>query len=169
MSWWKVQMIIRGYRLDFFKARRQHARSLNLLRRQLTDDQRAQVMRDMRQDGMTIREIAKTAGVGVATVHRAIAGDVPNGTNYQLDDFEEEYEENSLTPEPVNLTPDVVAEAILAKPELSDRALAKEVGVSNVTVSSLSRKGSTVKPIVGSWQRPLRNPASHQGGVDPGR
>lgn len=43
--------------------KRNHARSLNVLRRQLTKDQRDAVMVDMRQDGMSYRAIAEAVGV----------------------------------------------------------------------------------------------------------
>ena len=51
--------------------KRNHARSLNVLRRQLTREQRDQVMADMRRDGMTLQAIADTVGVSVNTAWRA--------------------------------------------------------------------------------------------------
>ena len=122
------------------QARRQHARSLNLLRRQLTDDQRAQVMRDMRQDGMTIREIAKAAGVPKSTVHDALAESVRNRTNDQADDFEEEYGGDDSAPDDKIPQLDAIDLVILAKPDLSSRALAKDAGVSDKTVSARRQK-----------------------------
>lgn len=60
--------------------KRNHARSLNVLRRHLSKEQRDEVMRAMRADGATIQKIADTVGVGVGTVHRALSdSDFPNG------------------------------------------------------------------------------------------
>ena len=120
------------------QARRQHARTLNLLRRQLTDEQRAQVMRDMRQDGMTIREIAKAAGVSVGTVHNAVA--FKNEQEGQLDDFEGDDGGEDATPELEKPHLHPVQSAILANPTQSDRAIAKEIGVENSTVSRNRQK-----------------------------
>lgn len=53
--------------------KRNHARSLNVLRRHLSKEQRDDVMRQMRADGMTYQQIADTVGVNVATAHRAAA------------------------------------------------------------------------------------------------
>lgn len=55
--------------------KRNHARSLNVLRRQLTRDQRDEVMRAMRADGATYQEIAAAVGVSIGKVHNA-ASDV---------------------------------------------------------------------------------------------
>ncbi len=49
--------------------KRNHARSLNVLRRHLTTDQRDEVMRQMRADGATIQRIADTVGVSYGTAH----------------------------------------------------------------------------------------------------
>lgn len=54
--------------------KRNHARSLNVLRRQLSKEQRAEVMRSMRSDGATYQEIAKATGVSVDTAHRVARG-----------------------------------------------------------------------------------------------
>jgi len=54
--------------------KRNHARSLNVLRRHLSKEQRDEVIRHMRVDGMTIPKIAHSVGVGVGTVHRALDG-----------------------------------------------------------------------------------------------
>lgn len=62
--------------------------------------------------GATIRQIAEAMGVGIATVHRAVSGDVPNGTDQQPDDLLEDAGENSLSPEPVDLSPDPVNQAV---------------------------------------------------------
>lgn len=124
--------------LPDMKARRQHARSLNLLRRQLTDEQRAQIMRDMRQDGMTIREIAKAAGVSVGTVHNAVA--FKNEQDNQPDDFEGDEGGENATPEIEKPHLHPVQSAILANPTQSDRAIAKEIGVENSTVSRNRQK-----------------------------
>ena len=51
--------------------KRNHARSLNVLRRHLSRDQRDEVMRAMRADGMTYQEIADKVGVSVYTAHSA--------------------------------------------------------------------------------------------------
>jgi ParB family chromosome partitioning protein len=54
--------------------KRNHARSLNVLRRQLTREQRDEVMRSMRADGATYGAIAAAVGVSVGTVHNAANG-----------------------------------------------------------------------------------------------
>ena len=54
--------------------KRNHARSLNVLRRHLSREQRDDVMRQMRADGATIQKIADSVGVSVGTVHSAVAG-----------------------------------------------------------------------------------------------
>ena len=59
--------------------KRNHARSLNVLRRQLSKDQRDQVMVDMRKDGMSYRQIAEVTGVSNQTVMRTIDSTAPNG------------------------------------------------------------------------------------------
>lgn len=51
--------------------KRNHARSLNVLRRQLTREQRADVMRAMRADGATYQEIAAAVGVSHPTAMAA--------------------------------------------------------------------------------------------------
>ncbi len=51
--------------------KRNHARSLNVLRRHLSREQRDEVMRAMRADGATYQDIAKAVGVSVDTAHRA--------------------------------------------------------------------------------------------------
>lgn len=51
--------------------KRNHARSLNVLRRHLSREQRDDVMRAMRADGATYQEIASSVGVSVDTAHRA--------------------------------------------------------------------------------------------------
>lgn len=55
--------------------KRNHARSLNVLRRHLSREQRDEVMRAMRRDGATYQEIAAAVGVSVGTAHGA-ASDV---------------------------------------------------------------------------------------------
>src|SRR5690606_9272899 len=57
--------------------KRNHARGLNVLRRQLTKEQRDQIMVDMRRDGMSQRQIAEAVGVTQPTVHNVLsrAGD----------------------------------------------------------------------------------------------
>ncbi len=52
--------------------KRNHARSLNVLRRQLSKDQRDQVMVDMRKDGMSYRQIAEATGASVGKVHDTV-------------------------------------------------------------------------------------------------
>lgn len=52
--------------------------SLNLHRRHLTREQRDEVIRQLRTNGMTLQKIADAVGVGVGTVHRAI-DDFPIG------------------------------------------------------------------------------------------
>lgn len=59
--------------------KRNHARILNLSRRQMSDEERTQVMVDMRQDGASYRQIAQATGVSKSQVHRELQA-VPNGT-----------------------------------------------------------------------------------------
>lgn len=56
-----------------------HVVALNAHRRHLTADQRAEVVATLRKAKLSTRAIARAVGVGVATVHRDLAG-VPNGT-----------------------------------------------------------------------------------------
>lgn len=56
--------------------KRNHARSLNVLRRHLSREQRDEVMRAMRADGATYQQIANAVGVSVFTAHKA-ASEVP--------------------------------------------------------------------------------------------
>ncbi len=51
--------------------KRNHARSLNVLRRHLSKEQQGEVMRAMRADGMTYQEIADKVGVSVGKAHAA--------------------------------------------------------------------------------------------------
>ncbi len=55
--------------------KRNHARSLNVLRRHLSKEQQKEVMRQMRADGMTYQQIADTVGVSTQTAHN-VARDV---------------------------------------------------------------------------------------------
>ena len=50
--------------------KRNHVRALNLLRRHLPKEARAQVFADMRRDGMTLQQIAEVVGVNASTVKR---------------------------------------------------------------------------------------------------
>ena len=60
--------------------KRNHARRLNVMRRQLTREGRAAVIQDMRRDGMTLQAIADAVGVGRGTVHRIVENsDFPIG------------------------------------------------------------------------------------------
>jgi hypothetical protein len=54
--------------------KRNHARSLNVLRRHLSREQRDEVMREMRADGATYQEIASAVGVSYGTAHNATSG-----------------------------------------------------------------------------------------------
>lgn len=58
---------------------RNHIRALNLLRRQLTKDQRTATFAAMRADGMSYRQIAEVTGVDPMTVHKNLRG-VENST-----------------------------------------------------------------------------------------
>lgn len=51
--------------------KRNHARSLNVLRRHLSKEQRDEVMRQMRADGATYQQIADAVGVSYGTAHSA--------------------------------------------------------------------------------------------------
>jgi N6-adenosine-specific RNA methylase IME4 len=53
--------------------KRNHVRALNILRRHLTKEQRAEVMADMRRDGMTLQQIATAVNVSVGTVHNTLS------------------------------------------------------------------------------------------------
>lgn len=53
--------------------KRQHARVLNLVRRHLSNAQRAPHWLEMRKGGMTLQEIADVSGVGKSTVQRQLA------------------------------------------------------------------------------------------------
>lgn len=53
--------------------KRNHARKLNVMRRQLSRDQRSEVMKAMRADGMKYEEIAAAVGVSVGKVHGSVA------------------------------------------------------------------------------------------------
>lgn len=87
--------------------KRNHARRLNVLRRQLSREQRDEVMRSMRADGATYKEIAQAVGVSTDTAHR-ITREVVNS------DFGIENERGQLrpssyqrSPEPAPPPPDV--------------------------------------------------------------
>lgn len=54
--------------------KRNHARSLNVLRRHLSKEQRDEVMIAMRRDGMSYRQIAEAVGVSHTEVARSTAG-----------------------------------------------------------------------------------------------
>ena len=54
------------------EAKRNHARRLNVMRRQLSREQRDEVMRAMRADGMSQRQIAQAVGVSQKTVSNAL-------------------------------------------------------------------------------------------------
>jgi hypothetical protein len=56
--------------------KRNHIRALNIVRRQLSSEQRRELWAAMRADGMTYEEIANETGVGETTVRRAVP---PNG------------------------------------------------------------------------------------------
>ncbi len=53
--------------------KRQHARQLNLARRQLTRDQRATLWADLRREGMSYRQIAETDGT---VTHQTVANSI---------------------------------------------------------------------------------------------
>lgn len=53
--------------------KRNHARSLNVLRRQLSKEQRDAVMVDMRRDGMSYRAIAEAVGTSVGAAHNIVS------------------------------------------------------------------------------------------------
>lgn len=52
--------------------KRNHARRLNALRRQLSDDERERLMVEMRQDGASYRQIATANGVSTMTAYNAV-------------------------------------------------------------------------------------------------
>lgn len=53
--------------------KRNHARKLNALRRQMTKEQRDRLIVAMRQDGMSYRQIGDAVGIDAATAHRTVA------------------------------------------------------------------------------------------------
>lgn len=55
--------------------KRNHARSLNVLRRHLSPEQQRQVMQAMRADNMSIRQIMDATGKSYGSVYRAVSGD----------------------------------------------------------------------------------------------
>lgn len=61
--------------------KRNHARRLNVLRRQLSKEQREQVMIAMRKDGMKLEEIAEAVGVDPATVQRVTKPEIANANS----------------------------------------------------------------------------------------
>ena len=60
--------------------KRNHARKLNVLRRQMTKDEREAIMVDMRKDGMSYRQIAEATGVNASTVMRTVDSTVAFAT-----------------------------------------------------------------------------------------
>jgi len=56
----------------------------NLFRRHLTRAQRAEVVARLREQGWSLRRVAGSLGIGLATVHRDLAG-VPDGTPGSID------------------------------------------------------------------------------------
>lgn len=56
----------------------------NLFRRHLTREQRGEVVARLRREGWSLRRLAGSMGVGIATVHRDLAG-VPDGTPGSFD------------------------------------------------------------------------------------
>jgi len=81
------------------EAKRNHARRLNVMRRQLTREQRDDVMRAMRADGMTYQDIAKAVGVSVNTAHRA-ASKVELFDSKKLPGADGKYRPASYAPRP---------------------------------------------------------------------
>lgn len=59
--------------------KRNHVRSLNLLRRHLTAEQLKEQMNEMRKDGATLEKIAQTTGKGIETARRHTRSTFPNG------------------------------------------------------------------------------------------
>lgn len=53
--------------------KRNHARKLNVLRRQMTKDEREEIMVAMRRDGMSVRKIAEATGSSVGAVHNVVS------------------------------------------------------------------------------------------------
>lgn len=69
-----VPVIVRSGMAE--EEKRNHARRLNALRRQLSDEERRQIMRDMRADGAPYQDIARSAGVSYGTAYNATR-DIP--------------------------------------------------------------------------------------------
>lgn len=57
--------------------KRNHVRALNIIRRQLTPEQRDEQMAAMRDDGMSLRQIADAVGVSHMTVSRGVTNVTP--------------------------------------------------------------------------------------------
>ena len=51
----------------------EHALALNLVRRHLSREQRQELVRKLRQRGLSLRRIAELLGVGLATVHDSLS------------------------------------------------------------------------------------------------
>jgi N6-adenosine-specific RNA methylase IME4/DNA-binding CsgD family transcriptional regulator len=64
--------------------KRNHARKLNVLRRQMGKDEREQIMVDMRRDGMSYRQIAGAVGVDASTVLRTVANATVEQPDYVI-------------------------------------------------------------------------------------
>lgn len=71
-------------RLPDEAAKLEHALRLNLQRRHLDRDQRAELAAELRRRGMSLRRIGAELDVGVATVWRDVSS-VPNGTPERVD------------------------------------------------------------------------------------
>lgn len=65
--------------------KRNHARRLNVLRRQLSDDQRERVVIDMRQDRASLRQIGEALGISHTEVKRIL--DNPTVTNVPVENM----------------------------------------------------------------------------------
>ena len=80
--------------------KRNLARTLNAVRRQMSKDQRNKLIVAMREDGMSYRQIGEAVGVGKSTVERIAAG-VPNGTPEHITGADgKQYPATNPRPEP---------------------------------------------------------------------
>jgi len=79
----------------------QHALSLNLNRRHLSDDQMAALVSDLRMKGYSIRKIAKMTDIPQTSVYRKLTG-VPDGTPDRIEGADgKTYPAQQRKPEPI--------------------------------------------------------------------
>jgi N6-adenosine-specific RNA methylase IME4/transposase len=116
------------------EAKRNHARRLNVMRRQLSREQRDEVMRAMRADGMSQRQIAQAVGVSQKTVSNALtcSGDEFSSPDQVIGADGKSYPaERNLVEQRNEIIRAMRADG------MSQRQIAQAVGVSQKTVSNV--------------------------------